>query len=180
MTSAWTRGGATFSADREYRHHLWRERDPDLLCPPRYAHSGLRRLGVVMLNPSSAGEDPIKENDPTVRKLMGFCERWGFWRFDVANLSDYCASKPAELYRRGFPISPGRDPHLAAVITLSDVVLVAWGNIRPRHRDKPSQVLDMCDVFRVPTICIGVTKQRDPLHPLMAKYTDTWQTYPHR
>ena len=55
---------ATFDKDRVYRFALW-----------RFWDDGLPKIMFVGLNPSTADEN---KNDPTVRRCIGFAERWGF------------------------------------------------------------------------------------------------------
>lgn len=166
--SAWTEGGATFSPDHVYRHHLWRARPAELIPGPR------RRLFACMLNPSDAGADPIRENDPTIRKWMGFCERWKFSRFDVCNLSDFCATKPAELYAADFPISPYCDSYITACAARADLAVVAWGGLAKKiARARAARVLEIIRAARPgkPIHCIRRGKGGIPVHPVMEGYT---------
>jgi len=168
VISNWTEGGATFSDDRVFRHHLWRARPAELLEGPR------RRLFACMLNPSNAGEDPIRENDPTIRKWMGFCDRWQYHRFDVCNLSDYAATDPAELYAAGFPISPGCDLYIATNAARADLVVVAWGGlVKPIARARAGRVLEIIRSARPGKAihCIRRGKGGIPVHPVMEGYT---------
>ncbi|TAL29070.1 MAG: DUF1643 domain-containing protein [Phenylobacterium sp.] len=127
-----------------------------------------------MLNPSNAGADPIRENDPTIRKWMGFCDRWGFARFDIGNLSDYAATKPIELYRAGFPISAECDDYLRDIAARADVFVVAWGGLsKSIARQRASRVLEIIRAARPgkPIHCIRTGKGGIPVHPVMEGYT---------
>lgn len=166
--AVWTEGGATFSADRVFRHHLWRARPLDLFPGPR------RRLTAIMHNPSKAGEDAILGNDPTVRKWFGFCDRWAYARFDAVNLSDYAATDPADLYRAGFPVSAECDDYIVANVQRADAVVVAWGGLKgPAARGRADQVLALIRAARPgkPIYCIRIGKAGIPCHPLMETYT---------
>jgi hypothetical protein len=73
--------GATFSKDRRYRYRLWRSwGDPELRCV------------FVGLNPSTADES---NDDPTIRKCVGFAKLWGFGAVDVVNLFAFRSTDPA-------------------------------------------------------------------------------------
>ena len=68
MGSRLTGSGAVFSTCERYRYKLWRVWDPD------------RPLGCVMflmLNPSTA---TATEDDPTIRRCIGYARSWGLWR----------------------------------------------------------------------------------------------------
>jgi hypothetical protein len=168
----WTEGGAEFDyayrdgAKPTYRHHLWRARPTDLLNDSR------RKLGVCMHNPSIAGSDPARENDPTIRKLIGFAERWGFARIDVVNLGDLIATDPKEFYAA----YPGRreswlcDARIREVSDRCDVMLVAWGRLRDNWGR--ARARDVLALINRPVVCIRKGNGGHPLHPLMEAYTD--------
>src|SRR4051812_28327830 len=61
---------ATFSEDRSRRFELVRDWRDEIGAPQTTVLFG-------MLNPSKAGEH---DDDPTVRKTIGFARRWGFGR----------------------------------------------------------------------------------------------------
>src|SRR5579871_1658566 len=71
---------AYFSDDRKYRYWLLRVWDDAL---PVNCTCGV--------NPSTADE---KENDPTIRKDIGFSERQGFGGLLKVNLSAFCSTDP--------------------------------------------------------------------------------------
>lgn len=63
---------AVISSDGKYRYHLRRE----------IPGGGSRVANLVMLNPSTA--DHLVE-DPTIRKYIGFCQRWRCGVLNVMN-----------------------------------------------------------------------------------------------
>ncbi len=83
---------AVISEDGKYRYHLRRQL-PNL---------GSRVATFIMLNPSVA--DHLVD-DPTIRKCLGFCRRWGCGELQVVNLFGVRATDPADM-RRGR--RPGR------------------------------------------------------------------------
>lgn len=172
----WTEGGAEFDVARDdgiaptYRHKLWRARGESLV------KGSNRRLGVCMLNPSKAGADP-RDNDPTVKKLIGFCERWDFGRFDVVNWSDFIATVPKDLAaavkRLGPLVSTLRgDECIRAVAARADVFLVAWGNPSGLPlwwtTDRQRYVFEL---INRPVVCIRRGNGGHPLHPVREAYT---------
>ena len=56
--------GAVFAGDRTHRLYLWR----------RWEKNGPWVM-FIGLNPSTADE---RLNDPTVRRCMGFAQKWGY------------------------------------------------------------------------------------------------------
>jgi hypothetical protein len=134
----------------------------------------------VMLNPSKADTSTTERgqgNDPTVRKCIGFAERWGFKRLYISNLFAYRATDPRELaraYRAGVDVvGPQNDDVLRATFGWAPKLVVAWGafdgfDIAPRVRHVEA-------FFRCPRLgaveCLGRTASGAPRHPLMLAYS---------
>jgi len=141
--------GALFSHDvvRRYRYVLW-----------RHVAAGSRILLIVGLNPSTADEDV---NDPTIRRCMGFAERWGYSRLLMVNLFAHRATKPKVLHDELDPVGPENDRWLRQSIDVADFTLAAWGN-NGLWGDRHEQVKAM---LKDPH-CLGRTKKHAPRHPL--------------
>lgn len=154
---------ATFSEDRKRRFDLVRDWRDEI------GASG-KTLLVAMLNPSKAGE---RDDDPTVRKTVGFGRRWGFGRVVLVNLSAIVSTNPW-----GLPHWSGIDIQNHAIIQgwmgQADLVVVAWGS-PPRALCRTIAFPELVYMFRqtapVDLYCIGTTKNGDPLHPSRAPYT---------
>lgn len=154
---------ATFSADRSKRFDLTRDwRD----------EGGPDKLVVFgMLNPSKAGE---KEDDPTVRKIVGFAKRWGYGRVVAVNLTAQVSTDPS-----GLDPWNGIDIENRAIVQRwlgeADLVVAAWGQIPPRLARRISAEA-LIYLFRmccpVDLYCIGKTKLGMPRHPSRTEYTD--------
>jgi len=74
---------AKLSVCRKYRYALWRIWDkskPIVL--------------FISLNPSTADE---KEDDPTIRRCIGFAKSWGYGGLCMANLFAYRTKSPSEM-----------------------------------------------------------------------------------
>lgn len=156
----------------------------------RYRYSLERRIvGVeganltwLMLNPSTAD---ASQDDPTIRKVMGFTRRAGYGVALVVNLFAWRATDPRELARMlrigEGPAHVRRDraegPHNCAAImqaaAISEAVVCAWG-AQPWARGQASRVLEWLDEHPreapIRLLCLGTTKAGDPLHPLMPSY----------
>ena len=83
--------GAEFSADRVYRYRLWR----------RWAAGPM--LVVIALNPSTADE---AQDDPTIRRCLGYARDWGFAGLRMLNLFAFRATAPVVMMRAADPVGP--------------------------------------------------------------------------
>ena len=83
---------ATISEDGLYRYALSRTWEGPIWS-----------LAFIMLNPSTAD---ATEDDPTIRKCIGFAQRNGCNAIEVVNLFAFRATDPNDLRRAGYPVSP--------------------------------------------------------------------------
>ena len=120
----------------------------------------------VMLNPSTADD---KQDDPTIRRCIGFARSWGYNALSVRNLFPWRATDPREL-RKGDAVTGGLcgDNELLSACT-ADLVVAAWGAGVPYGRDL--QALAMFEQYfpGVSIYCLGKTKAGKPRHPLYVK-----------
>jgi hypothetical protein len=150
------RAEAYLSDDRRYRYWLLRVWDDSLplLCP----------IGV---NPSKADE---KENDPTIRREIGFGERNGFGGLFKLNVGAYRATDPRDWRKAIDPIGPENTVgHLKAYIALfrPEKVVVCWGKngnfCKPHCERIIREILGLW--------CFGKNPDGTPRHPLMLPYS---------
>jgi hypothetical protein len=113
----------------------------------------------IMCNPSTADAE---QDDPTIRRCVGFSRSWGFNALAVVNVSAYRSTDP-----RGLPDDPGpendrwlRATTLAAVAG-GGLVVAAWGSVAPA-----SLVERAVRALPPETHCLGVTRDGAPRHPL--------------
>lgn len=147
-------GGAQFSEDGRYRYLLTRQWD--VTTEPR-------RCVFVMLNPSTADG---YQDDPTIRRCMGFARREGCDELTVVNLYALRATRPVHLWEAADPVGPDNDRWLCDVtleISYDDPTLVvaAWG-----VHAKPDRVKRALELIELPISCLGHTKDGSPRHPL--------------
>ena len=143
-----------FSPDRRYRYVLWREWG-------LAAHSPY--VMFVGLNSSTANED---ENDPTIRRCIGFTKAWGFSALCMTNLFAYAARDPREMKRQSDPVGPENDVWLERCAKDSSLIIIAWG-VHGKYKDRDRAVerlLSYRDLY-----CVGLTKDGHPRHPLYAR-----------
>lgn len=128
------------------------------------------------VNPSKAD---ARINDQTVRKWMGFGQRWGAGHMVVGNVFDYRATDVTELSRVPHPVSPMNWVHLANLLARADFAVPCWGarGKLPEHlRPHLDRMLCWLRESGVPLFHLGLTSSGDPKHPLTLGY-DTPLTF---
>jgi hypothetical protein len=119
--------------------------------------------GFVMLNPSTADG---RQDDPTIRRCIGFARREGCGALVVANLFNFRATKPEDMAHSTDPIGPDADLRLLEIIAGVDGPLIAaWGS-HWMAKDRAAYVTAMIGRHMV---CLGLTKNGHPRHPLYVK-----------
>lgn len=149
---------AIMSADQLYRYRLTRD----------LGMMGDGACCFVMLNPSTAD---ATNDDPTIRRCIGFAKQFGCGRLEVVNLFAFRATNPQDLFDSADAgidvIGRDNDKHIAEACNASRIVVCAWGNHGQYcGRDK--------DVLRVISAQQGTTPQvlninaktGQPSHPL--------------
>lgn len=158
---------AVFSNDGKRRYRLTRGWELPL------GQQSRGNLGWAMLNPSKAGES---EDDPTVRKCIGFAKRWGFSEITIVNPIPIVSTNPASL-----PPWQGlffdNDPYVRHALAECDLFIVAWGAV---NRNVARTVAWAEHVFHFRELaegtdlyCIGRTKNGSPLHPSRTAYVES-------
>lgn len=145
-----TEGWAQFSADRRYRYLLGR----------RIGDSD-RRILFLMLNPGTADET---RNDPTIRRCIGFSERWGYGILEVANLFAFRTSYVKELRRADEPVGPENDEWIQVALQRADKIVLAWGN-HGSYKGRSDEVRRLARNVTQP-FHLGLNKTGEPRHPL--------------
>ena len=94
-----------------------------------------------MANPSTA--DGFS-TDPTIDRVYGYSDRWGYGSFVVANLFAYRSDEPTDLDDADDPIGPRNDEILQDLASQADLVVGAWGSPGDRY-GRPKEVTQMLD-----------------------------------
>lgn len=159
MSSAEVQRHASLSACGKYRFELGRAWD-----------SELPRLVFVMLNPSTADAE---QDDPTIRKCIGFARRLGFGSISVANLFAYRATKPAALKAAGYPLHAYEDYYISKLSAGGDSdssVVCAWGS-NATGLARVAEVLALIRKAGRKPLALRVNGDGTPAHPLMLPYS---------
>lgn len=165
---------ADLSPDGVYRYALYRTLTEEA---PRFH----RALGVIMVNPSTAD---ASEDDPTIRRVLGFAELWGFGRVMVGNKFAFRATDIDKLASLSVmqAIGEHNDFALANIIANVETVVVAWGplaKLPPRMRERWKEIVRLCDDNGKVPHCIGPTaRDGHPRHPLMLPYSAALVPWP--
>lgn len=149
--------GVNFSPCRTWRYTLERQVS---LCEGT--------LLVMGVNPSTADE---KKNDPTIRKDIGFAERWGFGQLLKGNLFGFRSTDIRGLTGAEDAVGPENDYWLQKMVNQADLIVVAWGatgKLPPRLRNRWRDFVLLAAPRNL--YCLGVNADGSPLHPLYAPY----------
>lgn len=160
---------AALSPCGTYRYALWRQLQRQL--EPRVSEQGETAL-FVMLNPSTADD---LEDDPTIRRCLGFVRREGFARLAVANLYALRSTNPARLATHPDPIGPVNDEWLKILAGDASTIVVAWGASRHAAPGRIETVLRL--LGGRPLKCLGLSDGGHPRHPLMVRADQPFVDY---
>jgi len=114
----------------------------------------------IGLNPSTADEI---QDDPTVRRCIGFAKRWGFGGLCMTNIFACRATDPIVMLAVPAPVGPENDKYLLECAQSAGLVVAAWGN-DGTHLERDKQVLYL--LKHQTLFCLGETKLGQPRHPL--------------
>lgn len=145
---------ALFSDNRKYRYTLWRTWD----LKAGYAM-------FICLNPSTANET---EDDPTVRRCIGFAKTWGYGGLIMTNLFAFRATDPIDMQNEKDPVGPKNDYFLRVCSGYASMIVVAWG-FKGSFLQRDKAVLALIPNKHV----LRLTKGGHPSHPLYLPKTLT-------
>lgn len=157
---------ANFSLDELYRYSLSRQLSP-LSDGPKIAH-------FIGVNPSVANR---KDNDPTVRRELGFCRLLGFDVYIKTNAYDLVATNPDDLKRSEHRFTSLCMEAIRTAALRADTTILAWGAF-PVFRERFRQIVDELTCMEITPMCLGLTRDGYPRHPLYLGYSAKLQPYP--
>ena len=147
---------AAFSTCRDYRWNL-----------TRYINDSNKELIFIGLNPSVAN---ATQNDPTLRRLIGFAKVWGYGSLIVINLFGRISNSPKNLKSVNDPVGDKNDNELNKRIKYwskndSCELWIGWG-VKGRLMNRNERVLKEIKQSSKNPYVIGLTKDGHPQHPL--------------
>ena len=152
---------ATISPDGRYRYDL-----------TRTWGTGPRAVWI-MLNPSTADAE---QDDPTIRRCIAFSKREGHGCIAVVNRFAARTTRPVHLLDYVDPVGPDNARHVKWWIHQAPTVIAAWG-AHPIIGDN-LLITDWCQEAHVPLMCLGITADGSPRHPLYVKGDTPLQPWP--
>ena len=118
-----------------------------------------------MCNPSTA---TATQDDPTIRRCMGFARDWGHERLAVVNLFAARATDPRDMLRVYDPVGPENDSAIMDEAIGASAIVVAWGE-HGCHDGRGAAVLRMLQEAGPPVLALGLTATGQPRHPLYVR-----------
>lgn len=159
------RGTAVFSPCRTYRYMLERtvRSGAEMYPPGANGRQGppASAVAFVLLNPSTAD---AFQDDPTIRRCMGYARDWGYDSLYVLNIFALRSTDPKGLYAAADPVGQHADAYIKKVMARVDRVVCGWGE-HGRYRKRGEWVFRLIQQFHCP-MCLRTTQSGEPNHPL--------------
>jgi hypothetical protein len=157
MTTLPLEQNAVMSVCGKYRYVLTRQVGP-----------GIRTAAFIMLNPSTADST---QDDPTIRRCIGFSKLWGCGKLIVMNLFAVRATRPFDMKRAADPVGPdNREWFQKMLADRGDGPVVCGWGVHGSHREQDVAVLDWLANLGIEPVSLGMTKDGHPKHPLYVPY----------
>jgi len=114
----------------------------------------------VGLNPSTADAN---EDDPTIRRCVGFAKSWGYGGLVMLNLFAYRATNPQDMLCSVLidPVGPENDNHILKEVSKAGIVIAAWG-FHGANFGRDKRIIVMVKNLHY----LKLTKDGQPSHPL--------------
>lgn len=161
---------------RDYSSLALDDRSATLSECGTYRYDLTRRWGdggtalFIMLNPSTAD---ATEDDPTIRRCIGFAKAHRCGGLAVVNLYALRSTDPKALLTHPAPIGPENQATICRWLERDDVYvcIAAWGAWWQSQRDRPPRLnVEQFAWKRGRNLyALGLTKNGDPRHPLYVK-----------
>lgn len=125
-------------------------------------HDDLPELAFIMLNPSTAD---AREDDPTIRRCIGFGRSLGFGSIVVGNLFALRSTDPKALMSHPDPVGPRNDQALKEIARHASEVICAWG-ANGNLLGRAIEVERLLRKSGIRPMALKLTNGGDPAHPL--------------
>lgn len=132
-------------------------------------------LGTIGLNPSDADET---DDDPTVRRWIGFAKREGFGGIVVCNLFGWITTDPRGLRKTDDPVGSDNDAAIRGMADSCRAVLISWGGLPAKWMvERGRYIISMLRESDARILCLGRTKKGNPKHPLYLRADTPMEPY---
>lgn len=153
------KGTAVISDCGRYRYRL-----------TRHISDAPKTVNFIMLNPSTADAN---EDDPTIRRCIGYARDWGCGELIVTNLFAFRATSPSDMLAADDPVGPENFDHVRSAADEAmhkwgafgetGMTVCAWGN-HGAYLDQDLTVLGW--IGHLAPMALKVSKTGQPAHPL--------------
>lgn len=116
----------------------------------------------IGLNPSIADSEI---DDPTLRRCLGFMEKWDLQALKIVNLFAYRATNPNAMLIQSEPIGMQNDRIIEGEAKNAKFIILCWGNTGS-HLNRDKAVINLLEKYSHKTFSFGLTKLGQPKHPL--------------
>jgi len=159
--------GAIISKCGKYRYSLWRNWD-DMF-------SENRKVMFIGLNPSTA--DAV-DDDNTMRRCIGFAQKFGFSGLYMANLFALRSTDPEALKTEAEPVGKLNNGHLLNMAQRSDKIIACWGRTWQSYaglHHRHAEVLRLLKYYDI--YALKMNSDGSPAHPLFLPKTCELQLF---
>lgn len=152
-------GSALFSTCGRHRFLLRRGLAEGMFAPPP------KVLVFAMLNPSTATAD---EDDPTIRRCIGYARREGATAMEVVNLFSLRSTDPEALLQVDEPTLDENEVHIRCALEGAWEAVFAWG-AHPAVRRHAAELVQRMVAWRPDAKVLGWSRHGHPRHPLYVR-----------
>lgn len=169
-----------FSEDRKYRYTLWREwwkqNPPRPMCRDCADHDGVcpsdgsrcnpsDYVMFIGLNPSTADET---QDDPTIRRCIGFAKAWGYGALCMTNLFAFRATDPKVMKAQPMPLVCEFVENSNRIIDVAKdagLIVCAWG-AHGNFQNRANETVSFLRIYKIKLHHLGLNRDGTPKHPL--------------
>ena len=119
-------------------------------------------IAWIGLNPSTADEFQL---DPTLTRIKGFSESFGFNCFYMLNIFAFRATDPKVMKMENDPTGPENDRWLKETADKCELIVACWGG-HGKHNGRSDKVIALLSAHGKKLHCLAKTKEGYPGHPL--------------
>lgn len=119
------------------------------------------RMGLgIFANPSTATET---QTDPTVRRWIDYCRRWGLGWAGVCNVRAWRETDPKKVPGDPTAIGPENDKHILEAARAAKIVVCGWGKL---GGTRGLHVLRLLQQNGIKRYALKFNADGSPAHPL--------------